>query len=88
LYYKLRQSYSDQRLLHEAPGHLCLEHETEDLASFLQVAMLNGWGGYLLTQADYANAFFSHDEFIDFFSDDQGTIDEIGNALSGQPAGE
>ena len=50
--------------------------------------MLNGWGGYLLTQADYANAFFSHDEFIDFFSDDQGTIDEIGNALSGQPAGE
>jgi hypothetical protein len=27
LYYKLRQSYNDQRLLHEAPGHLFLEYE-------------------------------------------------------------
>jgi hypothetical protein len=25
LYYKLRQSYGDQRLLHEEPGHLFLE---------------------------------------------------------------
>ena len=29
--------------------------------------MLNGWGGYVLTHADYVNAFFSHDEYIDFF---------------------
>ena len=64
LYYKLRQSYGDFRLLHEAPGHLFLGHESEDLGSFLQVAILNGWGGYILTQADYINAFFSHDEYI------------------------
>jgi hypothetical protein len=32
------------RLLHETPGHLFLEHELEDLASFLQVAMWSGWG--------------------------------------------
>ena len=68
LYYKLRQSYSDFRLLHEAPGHLFLGHESEDLTSFLQIAMLNGWGGYILTEADYVNAFFSHDEYIDFFA--------------------
>ena len=68
LYYKLRQSYGDLRLLHEAPGHLFLGHEPEDLASFLQLAMLNGWGGYILTEADYVNAFFSHDEYIDFYS--------------------
>lgn len=68
LYYKLRQSYSDLRLLHEAPGHLFLGHESEDLTSFLQIAMLNGWGGYILTQANYVNAFFSHDEYIDFFA--------------------
>jgi hypothetical protein len=68
LYYKLRQTYGDIRLLHEAPGHLFLGHESEDLTSFLQVAMLNGWGGYVLTQADYVNAFFSHDEYIDFFA--------------------
>jgi hypothetical protein len=68
LYYKLRQSYGDLRLVHEAPGHLFLGHESEDLASFLQIAMLNGWGGYILTQADYVNAFFSHDEYIDFYA--------------------
>src|SRR5262249_6209516 len=58
LYYRLRQSYGDLRLLDEAPGHLFLEHEAEDLASFLQLAMLNGWGGYVLTEANYVNAFF------------------------------
>jgi hypothetical protein len=68
LYYKLRQGYGDFRLLHEAPGHLFLEHESEDLASLLQLSMLNGWGGYVLTQADYVNMFFSHDEYIDFFA--------------------
>jgi hypothetical protein len=77
LYYKLRQSYSDQRLLHEAPGHLFLEHEAEDLASFLQVAMLNGWGGYILTQADYVNAFFSHDEYIDFFAKREDLLTDV-----------
>ena len=69
LYYKLRQEYSDQNLLHEAPGHLFLEHEAEDLASFLQVAMANGLGGYLLTGANYVNARFSHDEYMDFFAE-------------------
>ena len=68
LYYKLRQSYGDIQLLDEAPGHLFLKHESEDLASFLQLAMQNGWGGYLLTEADYVNVFFSHDEYFDFFA--------------------
>ncbi|MFI5223853.1 MAG: hypothetical protein ACHQX3_06355 [Nitrospirales bacterium] len=27
-----------------------------------------GWGGYILTQANNVNAFFSHDEYIDFFA--------------------
>jgi len=68
LYYKLRHSYADLRLLPEAPGHLFLEHESEDLTSFLQIAMLNGWGGYVLTHANDVNVFFSHDEYIDFFA--------------------
>ena len=37
-------------------------------SSFLEVAVLNGWGGYILTQANYVNAFFSHDEYIGFFA--------------------
>lgn len=81
LYYRLRNSYGDLRLLHEAPGHLFLGHESEDLASFLQIAMLNGWGGYILTQADYVNAFFSHDEYIDFFAKPSGNLQEVREEL-------
>lgn len=81
LYYKLRQSYGDTRLLQEAPGHLFLGHETDDLASFLQLAMLNGWGGYVLTQADYLNVFFSHDEYIDFFAESPANLIGIRETL-------
>lgn len=81
LYYKLRQSYGDQQLLEEAPGHLFLEHEAEDLASFLQLAILNGWDGYVLTHADYVNVFFSHDEYIEFFANNDSNLVEIRDAL-------
>jgi hypothetical protein len=77
LYYKLRHSYGDLRLLQESPGHLFLEHESEDLSSFLQIAMLNGWGGYVLTEANYVNAFFSHDEYIDFFATDEKNLAQV-----------
>ena len=81
LYYRLRRSYGDLRLLHEAPGHLFLGHESEDLASLLQIAMLNGWGGYVLTQADYVNAFFSHDGYIDFFAKLSGNLQVVREEL-------
>src|SRR3954451_4947743 len=81
LYYKLQRSYHDQHLLHEMPGHLFLEHEAEDLASFLQVAMLNRWGGYLLAQANYLNAFFSHDEFIDFYGEREEHLADVRKVL-------
>ncbi len=83
LYYRLRRSYHDSRMLDEAPGHLFLKHETEDLATFLQIAMLNAWDGYVLTAYDYVNAFFSHDEFVDFYTDQAPIIDEIKNNLIG-----
>lgn len=67
---------------HEAPGHLFLKHEAADLTSFLQVSMLNGWGGYLLTHANYINLFFSHDEFFDFYAERQEQLDEVRKALS------
>ena len=82
LYYKLRQSYAYQRLLQEAPGHFFLEHESEDIASFLQVAMLTGWGGYLLTEANYVNVFFSDDEFIEFLADTDENLASVRNKLA------
>jgi hypothetical protein len=81
LYYKLRQTYGDNRLLLDAPGHLFLEHEAEDLASFLQLSMLNGWGGYVLTEANYVNTFFSHDEYLDFFAEHPGNLAEVRKVL-------
>ena len=83
LYYKLRRSYGDTGLLHESPGHLFLQHEAEDLASFLQLSMLNGWGGYVLPHLDYVSAFFSHDEFIDFFAQDDGNLTVVREAIGG-----
>jgi len=69
LYYRLRQSYGDQRLLHEAPGHLLLDYEGAGLVSFLQLGVLNGWDMHLLPVLNYggtdtARAFVSHDEWI------------------------
>jgi hypothetical protein len=81
LYYKLRQAYGDYWLLQEAPGHLFLEHEAEDLASFLQVALLNGWGGYVLPQANYVNAFFSHDEYISFYAERAENLAQVREAF-------
>jgi len=77
LYYKLRQTYGDFELLQDVPGHLFLEYESEDFSTFLQVAMLSGWGGFILTSANYVNAFFSHDEYIDFFTSTPENLTEL-----------
>ena len=82
LYYKLRHTYGDHRLLHEAPGHLFLPHEAEDLATFLQVAMLNGWGGYVLMHLNYVNVFFSHDEYLDIHSETESLLADIRKDLA------
>jgi len=70
LYYRLRQSYHDFRLLEEGPGHLFLAHESADLVSFLQVGILCGWDMHLLPSVGYARAFVSHDEWVAFASDE------------------
>jgi hypothetical protein len=81
LYYKVRQSYSEPRLITEAPGHLFLDYETEDLATFLQLAILNGWDGLLLTEADYVNIIFSHDEYIQFLAKEETQLLEVRQVL-------
>jgi len=81
LYSKLREVYGEKRLLHEAPGHYFLDYETADLASFIQVAMLNGWGGYVLMQADYVNVFFSHDEYVDLFAKHAENLPDVKTGL-------
>jgi len=84
LYYTLREINQDKRLLNEAPGHLFLPHEMEEFATVLQLSILNGWGGYILTDANYVNAFFSHDEFIDFYASEDANLATVRHWL--QPA--
>ena len=38
-------------------------------------------GGYVLTEANYVNAFFSHDEYIDFFAKNSAHLAEIRETL-------
>ena len=70
LYYRLRQSYGDNKLIHEAPGHLFLNYESADLISFIQTAIICGWDAHLLSTVGYSRAFISHDEFVEFASDE------------------
>jgi hypothetical protein len=38
---------------------------------------LNGWGGYILTEANYVNVFFSHDEYMDFFTQGLDNLSDL-----------
>lgn len=82
LYYRLRESYGDRRLLADAPGHLFLGYEAEDLASYLQIAMLEGWGGLMLTHYDYFNASFSHDGFLDVYASEEPSFQSLLESIS------
>jgi hypothetical protein len=83
LYYKMRQSYGDHQLLHEAPGHLFLNYESADLVSFIQTAIICGWDAHLIPTIGYSRAFISHDEFVEFASDDNNPslVDDFAKKL-------
>ena len=49
-----------------------------------QTAEAGGYiGGYVLTDANYVNAFFSHDEYIDFF--DRSSSNRLNTATAPTP---
>ena len=70
LYYRLRQSYGELRLLDEAPAQLFLDYEAPDLVSFLEVGILCGWDMHLIPLVGYARAFASHDGYVEFAADE------------------
>ena len=89
LYYRLRETYGERRQLAAAPGHLFLKHEGSDLATFIQLALIFGWDFYLLTSPAYHTAFVSHDEFIQFCTDDGDAAEKAQHCLDvdrGTPA--
>jgi hypothetical protein len=70
LYYSLKKSYGDSRLLEEAPGHLFLDYEVPDLVSYLQLGLIAGWDMHLLPTNFDGRAFISHDGWLEFFLND------------------
>jgi hypothetical protein len=42
---------------------------------------LNGWDGLLLTEADYVNIIFSHDEYIQFLAKEETQLLEVRQVL-------
>jgi hypothetical protein len=81
LYGRLKRSYDDLASLPDKPGHLFDSNESDDLVTFMQLTMMFGWGGYLLTEANRVNAFVSHDEFMDIFSEDEQLITALEKSL-------
>lgn len=77
LYYLLRQSYGDHLMIEEAPGHLFLEYEAEDLSTFLHLAMLFGWDAELRPSAHYIWGRLSHDEFLDLYCGDPPCLADL-----------
>lgn len=64
LYTRLRNSYGDSRELFEAPAHLFGAQESEDLATFLSIAIQFGWGGHIVPDPPGTCFFLSHDGWV------------------------
>jgi hypothetical protein len=82
LYYKLKESYHDSRLIGDSPGHLFLKHESNDVTSFLQLVMLFGWDAYLFSSHNFVRIFCSHDEWIKVFANDIDTLEAVRKSLT------
>ncbi len=77
LFYRLRQSHAEHRLIHEAPGHLFLDFEEADLVSFIEISIINGWDMHLIPTVGYGRVFVSHDEWAEFAMDHREETEKI-----------
>jgi len=83
LYYRLRQSYGDQRHPDQAPGHVALRHEGGDITTFLHLCMMFGWEAFVFPDRDYGRLFVSHDEYGEIAVPEGVSIDPIRDVLQG-----
>lgn len=85
LFYRLRRTYGEIRLIEEAPVHVFLDYESADLATFIQVGILHGWDFHLIPVEGYCRAFISHDEYIEFASasGNQHLVEEFASLFGG-----
>lgn len=50
-------------------------------SAWSSLSRLRGWDGQLLTQADYVNIIFSHDEYIQFLAKEETQLIEVRQVL-------
>jgi len=81
LYYRLKESYGHSQHIVDTPGHLFLKQESNDVISFLQLTMLFGWDAYLFSEHNYVRVFCSHDEWVNVFANDIGTLEDISKSF-------
>jgi hypothetical protein len=81
LYYRLRQSYGDNRLIDQTPGHLFLRHEQSDLTSFIHIGMLFGWDMHVVPQRGDFRLSFSHHACVDIGVKDKQNFEVVVNDL-------
>jgi hypothetical protein len=77
LYYRLRQSYGEESHLVDRPALFALKHEVADVESFVHLAVLFGWDGYLVTSEDYARVHVHHDGFAVVSSETESLVSEV-----------
>jgi hypothetical protein len=73
----LRRGYGEARGIDQVPAVVASATEIEDLAAFVLVALVSGWDAELYGTQDLVRVIISHDEWVEFSSEDQGIIEQI-----------
>ena len=77
LYYRLRASYGGVSHLVDRPALLALKHEVADVESFVHMAVLFGWDGYLVTSEDFGRVHMNHDGFAIVSSQSEALVSAV-----------
>ena len=73
----LRRGFGEMRGIDEAPAIVASATETEELSAFVLLTLMSGWDAQLYGTRDMLRVVISHDECVEFSSEDQGIIDQI-----------
>ncbi|SRR5208282_411380 len=85
LFYRLRETYGERRPIWDAPGQLFQKHESADLTTFIQLALIFGLDFYLVPAPSDNAAFVSHDELLKFCTNDGETAHRVKHSLDKEP---
>jgi hypothetical protein len=73
----LRRGYGETRGVNQAPALAATATEVEELAAFVLVTLVSGWDAELYGTQDLVRVIISHDEWVEFSSEDHGIIEQI-----------